>query len=105
MIEAIKKYRILGTPKRKISILLIANKAPAMPAPPGILETLICGFGALSLMLHLLSLDYHCWEATVNRTTGDSGPAKQKATAPHLRTDSAAKLQGQRNAGRYYRLA
>jgi hypothetical protein len=54
MSAAIKKYRNLGMPMRKISILPRANKAPAMPAPPGIFEMLICGFGVPSLMLHLL---------------------------------------------------
>ncbi len=61
MIAATKKYRILGTPTRKISILPSANKAPAMPVPPGIFETLICGFGVPSLILHLLSSGYHGW--------------------------------------------
>ncbi len=51
MSAATKKNRILGTPTRKMNILPSANKAPAMPVPPGILEMLICGFGALSLML------------------------------------------------------
>jgi hypothetical protein len=41
MIAATKKNRILGTPKRNISMLPTANKAPAMPVPPGILEMLI----------------------------------------------------------------
>jgi hypothetical protein len=59
MIAPIKKYRILGTPKRKISILPMANNAPAIPVPPGILETLICGVGDSSLMPLLLSSDYH----------------------------------------------
>jgi hypothetical protein len=54
MSAAIKKYRNLGMPTRKISILPRANKAPAMPAPPGIFEMLICGFGVPSLTLHLL---------------------------------------------------
>jgi hypothetical protein len=59
MTAAIKKYRNLGMPTRKISILPRANTAPAMPAPPGIFETLICGFGALSLMVHLQEPVYH----------------------------------------------
>jgi hypothetical protein len=46
-------------PMRNITVLMTANMAPAMPPPPRIFDTLICGFEASSLMLHLLLLGYH----------------------------------------------
>jgi hypothetical protein len=49
---ATKKNRILGMATRNINMLPMANKAPAMPVPPGIFETLICGVGVPSLILH-----------------------------------------------------
>ena len=39
--------RRAGIPMRKIAMLMTANRAPATPPPPGIFETLICGFGGI----------------------------------------------------------
>jgi hypothetical protein len=48
-----KKYRKTGIPTRNMTMLMTANIAPAMPPPPGIFDTLICGFESSSLILHL----------------------------------------------------
>src|SRR5437870_7180313 len=58
-IAAGKKYRNAGTPMRNIRVLMTATMAPAMPPPPDIFDTLICGIEAPSLIQHLLTLNYH----------------------------------------------
>src|SRR6266516_3091510 len=49
-IAAGKKYRNTGMPMRKITVLMTANRAPAIPPLPGIFDMLICGFGAPSFI-------------------------------------------------------
>jgi hypothetical protein len=54
-----KKYRNAGIPIRNITVLMTATMAPAMPPPPDIFDTFICGVGSLFLILHLPTPRYH----------------------------------------------
>ena len=63
---------------RNISVLMMATMAPAMPPPPGIFETLICGFGVLSFTLHLLTLSYHT-NSCLRKFAGKAKQSKDRA--------------------------
>ena len=54
-----RKYRNAGMPIRNITVQMMANSVPATPVPPGIFDTLICGVGVLSRIMHPLTTDYH----------------------------------------------
>jgi hypothetical protein len=54
-----KKYRNAGIPIRNITVLMTATMAPAMPPPPDIFDTFICGVGSPFLILRPPTPRYH----------------------------------------------